>query len=529
MARRTPLTPHDTSRPRHLTKETTPVTVAGAPPPPEPAGSEVDRAPGTLGSSPDPSHLDTQAVVIGAGPAGLAAAKSLAARGIDFRWFEKGSMVGGLWRIDNDNGATVAYRTLHLNSSRQRTQYPSFPMPDDWPDFPSHELMASYFESFAETFDLTRRVTFNAEVAAVEPVPAAGDPGANGWEVTTTAGQRITCAAVLVANGHHSVPRMPSLPGDFDGHSFHSSAYREPSVFTDRDVLVVGVGNSGMDIACDAATVARRVLLATRHGVHVIPKYAFGRPLDHFSLPASAFLPFRVERLLYEAVLRAAVGRPEGRGLPRPDHRLLAAHPTVSATLLDRVGHGDVVMKPGPVALEGTKVRFSDDSVEPVDVLVYATGYDISLPFLAPEVFDVSANRMPLYLRVVAPRRPGLYLLGFVQSIGANIALMEHQAEWVGDLLTGACELPPDAAMEAWIEADQRAMASRYVRSERHTIQVDYWRYIRALERARRRGSAAGARSAATSATRVLRSWRVLEQASQTTRWATGRLTRGLR
>jgi dimethylaniline monooxygenase (N-oxide forming) len=432
--------------------------------------------------------LDTEACVVGAGPAGLAAAKALVDRDIPFRWFEKGSMVGGLWRIDNDNGAAVAYQTLHLNSSRTRTQFPSFPMPADWPDFPSHELVARYFQEFADHFGLTERVTFDAEVTAVDPLSGPGEPGANGWRVTTATGETVTCRAVLVANGHHSCPRVPELAGEFTGTAFHSSAYREPSVFTDRDVLVVGVGNSGMDIACDAARVARRVLLATRHGVHVIPKYVFGKPLDLIGGPVTAYVPFRVERAMNEVLLRLAVGRPEDRGLPKPDHRLLGAHPTVSSELLDRVGHGDITMKPGPVALEGDAVRFSDGSVEPVDVLVYATGYDIALPFLAPEVFDATGNRMDLYLRVVAPDRPGLFFLGFIQTTGANIALMEHQASWIGDLLAGACELPPAEEQHAWIAADRAAMAERYVRSERHTIQVDYWRYIRSITQARQRG-----------------------------------------
>jgi dimethylaniline monooxygenase (N-oxide forming) len=450
--------------------------------------------------------FDTEVCVIGAGPAGLAVGKALADRDVDLRWFEKGTMVGGLWRIDNDNGGSPAYRTLHLNSSRQRTQFPSFPMPDDWPDYPSHELVARYFQDFAERFGLLERITFDTEVTAVEPLAGPGDPGANGWRVRTDAGAEVTCRAVVVANGHHASPRMPTLPGRFDGVSFHAKDYLEPSVFTERDVLVIGVGNSGMDIACDAATVARRVLLATRHGVHVIPKYAFGVPVDLLSPPASAYLPFPVERVLYELTMRLAVGRPEDRGLPKPDHRLLSAHPTVSAELLDRVGHGDIVMKPDVAELEGDKVRFVDGSVEAVDVLVYATGYDVTLPFLDPDVLDAPSNVLDLYLRVVPPQRPGLFLVGFVQTVGANIALMEHQAEWIGDLLTGACDLPSVDEMERWIGDDRRAMAKRYVRSERHTMQVDYWRYIRAIRQARQRGTEpAGPVGRLTAATEPLR------------------------
>ncbi len=431
--------------------------------------------------------FDADACIVGAGPAGLAAGKALLARGVAVDWFEKGSMVGGLWRIDNDNGAAVAYRTLHLNSSRHRTQYPSYPMPDDWPDYPSHELVAQYFQRFAEDHGLLERITFNAEVTAVEPLPGDGRPGAHGWAVTAQ-GRTRRYRDVLVANGHHGTPSMPELPGELTGETMHSSQYRDPSVFADRDVLVVGVGNSGMDIACDAANLARSVLLSTRHGVHVIPKYGLGRPIDHWDTRDSAYLPPALVRLKTQALLRLVAGSPESRGLPRPDHRVLEAHPTVSAQLHDRVGHGDVVMKPGIEACEGDKVRFTDGSVEHVDLIVLATGYRVSLPFLDPAVFDPAGNRMPLYRRVLTPDLPGLFFVGFMQTVGANVRLMEEQAQWVADLLAGACVLPDEAAMRTWIVEDQARMAKRYVRSQRHTMQVDYWAYVRAMheERARR-------------------------------------------
>ncbi|MGM0616989.1 MAG: flavin-containing monooxygenase [Actinomycetota bacterium] len=439
-------------------------------------------------------HLDVDAVVIGAGPAGLAAAKALSRRGVTYRHLEKGSMVGGLWRIDNDNGGAAAYETLHLNSSRPRTSFPSYPMPDDWPDYPSHDLVAAYLQDLADRFGLTERITFNAEVVAVEPLEGDGPPGADGWRVTTITGEAITARAVLVANGHHGVPKVPELPGTFTGTAFHSHDYREPTVFDGQRVLVIGVGNSGMDIACDAAPLASKVLLSTRHGVHVIPKYVFGKPVDQLSSPLTAHLPFRVERVLYELLMRASVGRPQDRGLPRPDHRLLDAHPTVSSRLYDLVGHGDIEVVSDVGSLEGDKIRFVDGRVEPVDVLVYATGYQVSLPFLAPQVLEVRDNELPLYQRVVAPERPGLYLLGFIQTVGASIALMEHQAEWVGDLLTGAAALPSTEQMRDWIRRDRRAMAKRYLRSERHTMQVDYWRYIRAIEQERQRNGDADLR-----------------------------------
>lgn len=428
-----------------------------------------------------------EACVIGAGPAGLTAAKALADRGVSFDWFEKGSMVGGLWRIDNDNGGAAAYKTLHLNSSRVPSQFPSYPMPTDWPDYPSHELMAQYFQSFAEDNDLLRRVTFNAEVTKVEPLPGPGDPGAHGWAVTSAATGTRHYRHVVVANGHHSTPKVPTFPGEFTGESFHSHTYLDPTVFVDKDVVVVGVGNSGMDLACDAAKVAHSVHLVTRRGVHVLPKYAFGKPIDELGSKINGYLPFTVERRLYEVVERFSTGRPEDRGLPKPDHRLLEAHPTVSAELYDRVGHGDVVMKPNIESLDGDKIRFVDGTSVHADTLVYATGYDVSLPFLDPEIHNPVGNAMPLYQRAVAPTRPGLWFVGFMQTVGANIALFEYQSEWVGDLIVGTAVLPSRGEMTRWIERDQETLAKRYVHSERHTMQVDYWRYVRAMKEERAR------------------------------------------
>jgi hypothetical protein len=431
--------------------------------------------------------FDATACVIGAGAAGLAAGKALAERGVDFDWFEKGSYVGGLWQIDNDNGGAAAYETLHLNSSRPRTEYPSFPMPRDWPDYPRHDHVARYFEAFADHFGLRRRITFNTEVTKAEPADGTGLPGANGWRVTA-GGRTRTYRHLLVANGHHSSPKFPRIEGEFTGESFHAHEYRSPQVFAGKRVLVIGVGNSGMDLACDASHLADAVYLSTRHGVHVIPKYALGKPVDQLSASFMAHVPFPLERLSYEALVRVATGSQTKRGMPKPDHRLLGAHPTVSAELLDRVGHGDIVMKPDARRFDGGEVEFADGTTEAVDLLVYATGYTVSLPFLDPAVFDPSGNKMPLYLRIVPPGRPGLWFMGFIQTVGSGIPLTEYQAQWAGDIVSGMLELPPPAEMDRWIAHDQKAMAKRYQRSERHTMQVDYWRYINTMKRARHPG-----------------------------------------
>ena len=213
--------------------------------------------------------------IIGAGASGIVAAKTLHERGIPFDCFEKGSNVGGLWRYENDNGAAVAYKSLHINTSRKKMQFADFPMPSDYPNFPHHSLIARYFDSYVDHFAFREKITFQTAVEHVKPLE-----GGNFRVVTEDRhGVRRTglYSAVLVANGHHSLPRLPKLPGQFSGQALHSSRYRSADEMAGRRVLVLGLGNSGCDIACDVARVAERTFLSTRRGAHIIPKYVFGQ------------------------------------------------------------------------------------------------------------------------------------------------------------------------------------------------------------------------------------------------------------
>lgn len=417
--------------------------------------------------------------VIGAGSSGIAACQVLKARGIPFDCYEKGSAVGGNWRYGNDNGVSAAYASLFINTSKRRMQYRSFPMPADYPDYPHHTQIAAYFDAFVDHFGLRQGIRFGSEVARVEPKDG-------GWEVTLGDGTKHRHAAVLVANGHHWDPQWPDFPGEFAGQTLHSHHYRTPDVFEGRRVLVVGIGNSAVDIACEASRVAQATFLSTRRGAWVIPKYLLGRPTDELSGPFVDRLPLRVQQWLYAALLWLVQGPMERYGLPRPDHRLLEAHPTISSELLLRIGHGRIKPKPNVTRLEGREVRFADGSREAVDVIVYCTGYRIRFPFLSQDVFDAADNRVRLYRRVVPPEQPGLFFVGLIQPLGAIMPLAEAQAEWIADLLQGSCTLPSREVMWREIDRDERALARRYVRSPRHTIQVDFFPYLRTLERERR-------------------------------------------
>ena len=168
--------------------------------------------------------------------------------------------------------------------------------------------------------------------------------------------------------------------------------------------------------------------------------------------------------------------------------RMLAeAHPTISSDLLPRIGHGRITVKANIERLEGDSVRFTDGSVERVDRIIWCTGYKITFPFLDEKLVSPDDNEIKLYRRVVHPELPGLYFIGLIQPLGAIMPIAELQSEWVADLIQGHAGLPSHERMLASIARDDRKLKKRYVASKRHTIQVDFYPYIRELRRERRR------------------------------------------
>jgi dimethylaniline monooxygenase (N-oxide forming) len=427
--------------------------------------------------------------IIGAGSSGIAACQVLNARGIAFDCYEKGSEVGGNWRYENDNGMSSAYRSLFINTSREMMQYAAYPMPEDYPDYPHHSQIARYFDDYVDHFGLRERISFRTEVTAVDP------EGDGRWRVTLDGGSSASYDAVMVANGHHWNPKYPEppFPGQdgFTGEQVHSHHYREPDGrFVDKNVVVLGIGNSATDIAVETSRVSNMTYLAMRRGAHVLPKYVAGKPIDQLGPKWMSRLPIAVTRAFFMRELKHVQGPMENYGLPKPDHKLGEAHPTVSADLLACIGHGRITPKPNIDHIDGNRVQFIDGTSVGIDTIVWCTGYRIAFPFLPRDVIDVENNRARLFRRVVHPEAPGLYFIGLVQPLGAIMPIAELQAEWVADLLEGSAALPEPDAMKREIEREEAAMRKRYVASTRHTIQVDHHPYMRLLnkERRRRRG-----------------------------------------
>ncbi len=432
------------------------------------------------------TELPPRVCVIGAGSSGIAVAKSLRDRGIPFDVFEKSDRVGGNWVFGNRNGMSSSYRSLHINTSRARMEYSDFPMPADYPDFPHHTQIARYFDAYVDHFGFRDRISFETGVEH------AGRGGDGTWEIRLENGERRAYDMLLVANGHHWDPRWPepAYPGEFAGQQSHAHHYIDNEPFRDKNVLVVGIGNSAMDIAVESSFVARRTILSSRRGAYILPKYLFGRPLDQIGVNGlTSRLPFAYRRGILMAMFRLGVGRMTDYGLPEPDHRIGEAHPTISADFLNRIAHGEVTWKPNIASLHGDRVAFEDGSTEPVDVIVWCTGYKVSFPFFDEHFISAPDNDLPLYKRVFKPGIDSLAFIALLQPLGATMPLAEAQGRWIAAYLRGEYHLPSRIEMERDIEHDRELMFKRYVASKRHTMQVDFDNYLYWLEREMKAGS----------------------------------------
>lgn len=362
--------------------------------------------------------------VIGAGAAGLAAMRALAEKGLDFDCFEATDRIGGHWHTD--------YDALHLITPRSGSGFRGDPMPDEWADFPRRSQMVEYLEGHADRFNLRERVTFNTRV---ERLTSIGPNAADGWDVTLSTGETRRYASVLVANGHNSVPAVPSVPGSFTGKTLHSGEYRNPGDIEGRRVLVVGSGNSGCDIASELAQAGYDIVLSVRHGHLFQPKSFFGRPRG--SLPIMKLPPRLLDPVL-RFMIRMSVGSPETYGLPKPIAKSLNdQRPVVNSLVLHWIQHGRVVPAPGLMRFDGSTVEFTDGSRHEIDTIVWATGFQAALPFLSEDLIRRQAG-IPLrvagcILPFHGPAR--LFFVGLCAPRGPQLPVYSDQAEVIMDML----------------------------------------------------------------------------------------------
>ncbi|WP_431986804.1 flavin-containing monooxygenase [Streptomyces griseoflavus] len=378
-----------------------------------------------------PNPADRPVYVIGGGPGGLAAAYALRARGIRAVVLERSDRVGASWRRHYDR--------LRLHTTRRLSALPGLPMPRRFGRWPARDDVVRYLEKYAEHHRL--EIVTGVEVSRVERTPDG-----TGWLLHATGGRELTGAAVVVATGYNHTPRVPDWPGrdTYTGEFLHACAYRAPRPYAGRDVLVVGVGNTGAEIAVDLVEGgAARVRLAVRTPPHIVRRSTAGWPAQYSGvlvrrLPAG--LVDRVSRVQ----ARVAIPDLSAHGLPRPDAGLYTrvregAIPVQDVGLIDAVRKGKVEVVAAVEGFDGREVVLADGARITPDVVIAATGYVRGLESLVGGLGVLDGRGRPVaHGARTAPGAPGLHFTGYTNPISGNLRELALDAERIAKAVARA-------------------------------------------------------------------------------------------
>ena len=417
--------------------------------------------------------------VVGGGPAGLSLARTFLRHGIPFDVYERHSDVGGLW--DRSNPGSPVYDSAHFISSKTQSHYHDFPMPEDYPDYPSGKQIHRYMQGFADAYGLKGHIRFNTSVEKTEMQKDGS------WLVTLSTGETKPYAALVCANGTNWHPVMPEYPGTFTGEMRHAVSFRSMDEFKGKRVLVIGAGNSGCDIACDAAKAADAAFISLRRGYHFVPKHLFGIPADVVA-HGGPQLPMWLAQRVLGVILRILNGDLTRLGLQKPDHRLFESHPILNTQLLHYLGHGDIKAKPDVARFEGKTVHFKDGTAEEIDLVLCATGYTWKVPYVDPALFDWKEGRPDLYMNLFSRKNPTLYALGFMETNGGAYKLFDEMADLIARTIL-ARATGTAGALDPLIASDRPDLSGgiKFVGSARHATYVEIDAYRAHMKRLRKR------------------------------------------
>ncbi|MEQ9365968.1 MAG: NAD(P)-binding domain-containing protein [Leptospirales bacterium] len=416
--------------------------------------------------------------IIGAGAAGLGAAKAFKQAGLNFDVFEDAGDVGGIWDASRDD--SPVNRNTHVIASKATQQYPDFPMPDSYPDYPDHRLVLRYLRSYADQFGLREHINFNSKVSKIEP----GD--GRGWRVSLESGATKDYAGVVIATGHDRLPRMPEIKGDHGIEVLHSSRFKDVGQILNKRVLIVGAGQSAADLLCEAATNAETTYHSTRRGFFCMPKHMLGRPTDTW-LQGKA--PKFMRRFAFKSLFRILLLKSRSFGLPIPGIKKSLVIPILGDQLHHHYTHGDIVHKGDIERLEGNRVYFDDGSEAEVDVIFFATGFSPSYEFIDPRHLNWApdAAKPALFLHIFPPETENLFVVGMVRPIGSHWDAYEHQGHLVASYIKARENAPARAERFDKLRKSRRQpdlqAGIRFYNAGEYPLVVEKQEYVKQVRR----------------------------------------------
>jgi Flavin-binding monooxygenase-like len=342
-------------------------------------------------------------LIIGAGPAGLAVAGCLIQRGLRPLVIEKADQVGASWRAH--------YGRLHLHTVKSLSALPGLPFPRDAPRYVPRQGVVDYLDSYAKQHGIAP--LFGEAALAITRT-------AGGWLTRCASGREFISRHVVLATGANNLPNMPHFPGqsDFVGQVLHSRDYRHAAPFAGQQVIVVGMGNTGAELALDLAEHGVRTSLSVRSPINLVYRDALGRPSQVSSILLSK-LPTAWGDALAKLLRNLTVGDLSPWGLrtadisPLRQLRELGKTPVIDVGTLTRIRSGEIIVRPGIAAFTRQGLRFVDGSEHRFDSVILATGYSAGIERLFPEQeLPLDANGLPLEVVGQGPFA-GVFFVGF--------------------------------------------------------------------------------------------------------------------
>lgn len=430
--------------------------------------------------------------IIGAGASGLTAIKCCIDEGLEPVCYERSNDIGGLWRYSDNvtEGQSCVMKSTIINTSKEMMCYSDFPIPAEFPIFMHNTCVQKYFKLYSDKFNLKKYIQFETEILNINKTADFSKTGQWNIKIKDLKSGKVedlVYDAVLVCTGHHAEKHIPDFPGlsAFKGKVLHSHDYRHPAGFEDKKVLIIGIGNSGGDMAVELSRVASKVFISTRRGSWVLNRISeHGMPVD---MLRSKRVMMKLRDILPKGLVENLVQKELNSRFDhaayslKPKHAVFAQHPMVNDEMPNRLASGTLNVRPDIKTFTENGVIFDDGTKEEnIDIVVLATGYIFGFPFLDKSVIEVKQNHVDLFKYMFLPQleKQTLCVVGFIQPIGAIMPISELQCRLATRVFQGKVDLPSHNKMIADIRFKEAAMKQRYVQTQRHTIQVDYIDYM---------------------------------------------------